>query len=354
MKKHFIILILMFCIFFTGCNLNGNMDLNTKTKSSYNSVKISSKDYLNTEELLSSVSPAVVAILTTTSTYQSIGSGVCVNEKGYVLTNNHVIDNANLIKLYLYDGSQTTASLVWRDSSLDLAVIKANANIPYLEMAEQEDYKVGQEVVAIGTPISLSFKHSATKGMISAINRTIQVENDNKESTLSDLIQHDAPINPGNSGGPLINNKGKVLGINTVKVIDAEGMGFAIPISLGKAIVSRLNTDGEFNTPYIGVMGYSANLKSIDCKDEGFRIISVASDSPAQCVGIKEGDIITKIDGINVCNSNDIRLLLYAKSSEENITVSFCRDGKNYIKTIKLEEHPCCYKCKKLDKEDFT
>ena len=353
MKKCMLIIVLISIFMLSGCNLNVMSDTQN-TKSSYNSVKISSKEYQNTQDLLKEVSPAVVAILATTSSYQSIGSGVCVNDKGYILTNNHVVDGANNIKLYLFDGSTANASLVWRDSSLDLAVLKANTDIPYLEMAEAKDYEVGEEVVAIGTPIALSFKHSATKGMISAINRTIQVENDNKESTLSNLIQHDAPINPGNSGGPLIDMHGRVLGINTVKVTDAEGMGFAIPISLGKAVVSRLSTDGSYNTAYMGIMGYTANLKSIDCCDEGYRIVSVAENSPAYFADLRQDDLITQIDGVSVDNSNDIRLILYKKSSGDNVTVSYTRDGNNYIKTIKLGEHPYCYKCNKLNQQDFN
>ena len=128
----------------SGCNLSINNANTQNTKSSYNSVKISSKEYQNTQDLLKEVSPAVVAILATTSSYQSIGSGVCVNDKGYILTNNHVVDGANNIKLYLFDGSTANASLVWRDSSLDLAVLKANTDIPYLEMAEANDYEVGE------------------------------------------------------------------------------------------------------------------------------------------------------------------------------------------------------------------
>ena len=354
MKKFFVPVIIFCMLFVSGCSVSNITNYDTKTKSSYSSVKIESKTYSNTQDLLKSVSPAVVAILSTTNSYQSIGSGVCVNEKGYILTNNHVIDGANNIKLYLYDGSTSFASLVWRDSGLDLAVIKANTSIPYLTMAEAGDYEVGEEVVAIGTPISLSFKHSATKGMISALNRTIQVENDNKESTLSNLIQHDASINPGNSGGPLIDMNGRVLGINTVKVSDAEGMGFAIPISLGKSVVSRLSSEGTFKTAYLGIMGMSANLKSIDCCDEGFRIVSVDNDSPASELGLKKDDIILNVNGKSVADSNDIRLILYTKSSGDKITVSYLRDGKQYVRSVTLTTHPCCYQVNKLNQEDFN
>ena len=354
MKKIFAFLLIICCAILSGCNISDLVIDKEIEKSSYKTTKIVSQNYNDTSELLSAVSPAVVAILATTNSYQSIGSGVCVNEKGYILTNNHVVDGANSIKLYLYDGSTSYASLVWRDSSIDLAVIKANTSIPYLEMASAGEYKVGEEVVAIGTPISLSFKHSATKGMISAINRTIQVDNDNGESTLSNLIQHDASINPGNSGGPLINMQGKVLGINTVKVADAEGMGFAIPISIGSAIVSRLSADGSYDTTYLGVMGYSASLREIGCKDCGYKIVSVSKNSPAELCGLQKGDVITKIDGKSVDSGLELRIELYKKSSGDNVTISFTRDGENYIKTVKLASHPCCYKNNKLNFNDFN
>lgn len=351
MKKVLGVIVVIVCtVLMTGCNFVADMNNNVST---YSASKISSKDYSSTQELLASVSPSVVAILSTTSSYQSIGSGVCVNEKGYVLTNNHVVEGANSLKLYLYDGSTCNASLVWRDSSLDLAVIKATSKLPYLEMAEDSEYSVGEEVVAIGTPISLSFKHSATKGMISAKNRTIQVENDNKESVLANLIQHDASINPGNSGGPLINMKGKVIGINTVKVTDAEGMGFAIPISIGKKVVTRLSANGDFDTAYLGVMGYSACFKTLGSTDKGYKIVSIDKNSPASKLGLQVGDVITRFDGVDVDSGLDIRLKLYDKNSGDNATICFKRDDKYFVKTIKLTSNPNMYKYTKLNKNDF-
>ena len=130
--------------------------------------------------------------------------------------------------------------------------------------------------------------------MISALNRTIQVDNEYGESTLSNLIQHDASINPGNRGGPLIDLNGRVLGINTVKVADAEGLGFAIPISIGSKVVQQLSANGSYNTAYLGVFGYDAYLKDIDSKNNGVYVVSVDKNSPAGVLGMTQGDVYYK------------------------------------------------------------
>lgn len=346
----FALLIISFCV--TGCSpLQLNLGQN---KSSYTSYKIDAKQYSNNEELLKNVSPAVVGILATTNNYQSIGTGVCVNSKGYILTNNHVIEDANSIKIYLYDGTTANANLVWRDSSQDLAVLQSSVSLPYLPMATDGSYKAGQDIIAIGTPISLAFKHTATKGMISAVNRTIQVDNENGYSTLSNLIQHDASINPGNSGGPLIDLQGNVLGINTVKVSDAEGLGFAIPISIGNAVISKLNANGSYNTSYLGVMGFDAYMHNIGGKEQGVYIVSVDTNSPAYQAGLQEGDIITKIDDKEINSVLDLRLKLLSLEKNDNINITFNQNGQLIKKSITLEEHPYCYKCSKLNINDFN
>lgn len=350
MKKFLLCLLIFSTFFLSACNL---MQIGANDKDTYSTYKIDAKIYDNNEELLKSVSPAVVGILATTNNYQSIGSGVCVNDKGYILTNNHVIENSNSIKLYLHNGTSANANLVWRDSSQDLAVIKSSVSLPYLPMAKNNSYKAGQDVIAIGTPISLAFKHTATKGMISAVNRTIQVDNENGYSTLSNLIQHDASINPGNSGGPLIDMQGNVLGINTVKVSDAEGLGFAIPISIGNAIINKLSANGSYNTSYLGVMGFDAYMHKIGNNEKGVYVVSVDENSPAFNAGLQKGDIITKINNKEIDSVLDLRLKLLSLEKGDDIQISFTKNGFNYNKNVTLEEHPYCYKCDKLNFKDF-
>ena len=296
------------------------------------------------EELLKTVSPAVVGISATAGRSQSIGTGVCIHSKSIILTNNHVVENMNMITLYLYDGTTCSANLLWRDASYDLAILQASKPIPYLKMADSGNYSAGEEVIAIGTPIALAFKHSATKGIISATNRTIAVDNAFGESTLDNLIQHDASINPGNSGGPLINMKGEVLGINTVKVEDAEGMGFAIPIDTVHPLVKNLSTNGYYETSYMGVFGYDAHLKQIGNGKTGYYIQQVAQNSPAENLGLEKGDIIRKVDGQKIDGTMSLRTIMYSHNSGDRVLVEYERNGEIYSEYITLEKHPYCYK----------
>lgn len=187
------------------------------------------------------VSPAIVAIECASTTNSSIGSGVCVKSGGYVLTNYHVVANQGSIKLYLSDGKVCQAIMVYSNPDLDLAVLKANYAIPFLNIAPSENLVVGQSVFAVGTPISLNFKHTFSKGVVSALNRTVSVTLvDSNFEVMHNLIQHDASINSGNSGGPLLNEFGEVIGINTLKISNAEGLGFAIPSKTFISIIENL------------------------------------------------------------------------------------------------------------------
>lgn len=300
------------------------------------------------EQLLATVSPAVVGISSLTGRQQSIGTGVSISSKSYILTNNHVVEGGNILTLYLYDGTTCSASLVWRDSSMDLAILQADKSIPYLKMAESGAYSAGEDVIAIGTPIALAFKHSATKGIISATNRTIQVDNDYGESTLDNLIQHDASINPGNSGGPLINLKGEVLGINTVKITDAEGMGFAIPVDTIHPLVQNLSADGYYDTAYMGVFGFDAGLKQIGSSKNGYYVQAVSTKCPAEKIGLKNGDIIISVDGEKIDGSMTLRRILYSHKVGDKVLVKFERNGEVQEKLVTLEKHPCAYKVQRI------
>ena len=348
--KKLIVLILFFSfvtVIFCGCDFfasNSNMTRNSINSNLSSSTYIDASDSKTQEELLKTVSPAVVGISAVAGRSQSIGTGVCIDSKSIILTNNHVVENGNIINLYLYDGTTCSATLLWRDSSYDLAILQASKPIPYLKMAKSGDYSAGEEVIAIGTPIALAFKHSATKGIISATNRTIAVDNNFGESTLDNLIQHDASINPGNSGGPLINMKGEVLGINTVKVEDAEGMGFAIPIDTVHPLVKNLSTNGYYETSYMGVFGYDAHLKQIGNGKTGYYVQQVAQNSPAEKLGLQKGDIIKKVDGQRIDGTMSLRTIMYSHNSGDRILVEYERNGEIFSQYVTLEKHPCCYK----------
>lgn len=352
MKKYFVIICFIFiCVFIlSGCFENLNFMTNSNNKNAvdrseknFESTQIDTSQIKSYQDLVSTCKPAVVGIAALSGRFQSIGTGVCIKKGAYILTNNHVIEDGNVINLYLSDGRTANASLVWKDASSDLAMLKSSVDIPYLPVAKSGSYQSGDEVVAIGTPLDLAFKHSATKGIISAINRTISVDNDFGETALYNLIQHDASINPGNSGGPLINMNGEVIGINTVKVTDAEGMGFAIPVDTFNPVIEKVSQIGSFDTSYLGVFGYDNQLKNIGKIDSGYYIESVAKNSPAEKAGLKKGDIIIKVDDVKIDLARDLKTELYNHNVADTISLTIKSGQGEKIIQVKLEKHPYAY-----------
>lgn len=180
----------------------------------------------------------------------SVGSGCILNSKGYIITNHHVVGNEkNEIYVTLYGGDVVKGSVIWSNSNLDLAVVKVSvAGLPAANMGDSDNLRIGEKAIAIGNPLGFDFQGTLTSGVISGLNRSIEVNG----IYMEDLIQTDASINSGNSGGPLMNGKGEVIGINTVKVESAEGIGFAIPINQIKPIIDKVVNTGEFIEPYLG------------------------------------------------------------------------------------------------------
>lgn len=339
MKKILLFLLIIFCC----ANLSGCVFFGVfrgKYNTEFDSKPIDVSNISSTENLVSTCKPAVVGISAQLGNYQSIGTGVCIKKGAYILTNNHVVDDAYFINLYLSDGTTATATTVWADPSSDLAMLKSSVDIPYLPVAEQGSYDSGDEVIAIGTPLDLAFKHSATRGIISAVNRTISVQDDFGDNTLYNLIQHDASINPGNSGGPLINSKGEVIGINTVKVSDAEGMGFAIPVETFKNAIEKVSANGSYQTAYMGVFGYDNQLKHIGGVADGFYVQEVAKDSPASKVGLKKGDVIKLFNNTKIGIASNLKSALYASEAGDDVELMVEREGKLISLNVKLAKHP--------------
>lgn len=229
-----IIMLLLFCVGLCGCSDDNKRYFDIK-ESKHISIEQNEDTYLN------NISQAIVGIESVNSLNTNIGSGVCLKSGGYVVTNYHVVyDNSN-INLYLYNGSVCSAIVVYSNPDMDIAIIKADYPIPYIDMGNSDNLNIGDEVYAVGCPVSLNFNHTFTKGIVSYIGRDVKVTLvDSDIGRLYGLIQHDASINSGNSGGPLINSSGKVVGINTLKISNAEGLGFAIPINVIKNIVDNL------------------------------------------------------------------------------------------------------------------
>ena len=187
-----------------------------------------------------------------------LGTGMIITEDGYILSNEHVT-GGKYSKCYitLENGNNYEGTVMWSDSSLDLSITKINAkNLSYVTLGDSSKIRVGESVYAIGNPIGFEFRRTVTSGIISAKNRTIKIEENEKSSYMTDLIQTDATINPGNSGGPLIYPNGEVVGINTVKISSAEGIGFAVPINMIKPIIESFKKEGSFEEATIGIYAY--------------------------------------------------------------------------------------------------
>ncbi len=335
------LILVCFLLIFTlfGCNLKTNTNTYEYVDMSPRQISVGSN--VDTVTLVENVKSAVVGIACSVSGGYSIGSGVAISEGGYILTNQHVVSGAKSITLYFADKTSGLASLVWQNSSQDLAIIKSNENMPYLATASGMP-SVGEDVVAIGTPLSLDFGHTVTKGIVSALNRTVEVENSNKTVTyMQNLIQHDASINPGNSGGPIINTRGEVVGINTLKASDAEGIAFAIPISLGKSAVDKVKADGDFKTAYMGIFTLDRDVAKFMGEKVSYNsgvYVSAIDDKSESKNYFKCGDIIVQINGKDIKSVLDLRLLTFEYKSGDILNIKLIRDGKEINLRYNMQE----------------
>lgn len=264
---------------------------------------------------------------------ESIGSGIILSKDGYILTNAHVVDNgkAQKVTVLLNNQEEKPAKLVWADPTLDLSVIKVDAkNLHPIEFAENDEINVGDKAIAIGNPLGLELQSTLTSGHISGLNRSITLEDGN---VMDGLLQTDAAINSGNSGGALLNARGKLIGVNTAKPKSSEGIGFAIPISTVRPIVTRILKTGSFTPLYIGITGYNVETVNQLSRvrlpvDSGVLVQSVMEGSPAEEAGIKDGDIILSLDGKSVDSMNSLKTLLLKYKLNDKASLSVLRNGK--------------------------
>lgn len=346
-KTVFVAVMFFCCLILSGCQKNVDTYLNSYYFKENTSILLSddtlSYEDMNARRLAELTAPAIVAISATINGSTSIGSGVCVKSGGYILTNSHVINKASNITLYFYNNTTAGAIILWQDEIMDIAILKSSVAIPYLPMGDNNLSHVGQDIMAVGTPLSLNFTHTFTKGIVSAINRTIKITTNNGEALMQNLIQHDASLNPGNSGGPLINALGEVVGINTLKISTAEGLGFAIPINSVVSVVENVYKDYNYVTPFLGVYGYDVALEnyySNYSNNKGLYVLSVASGSPAAEADIRQGDIIIKLNKQEIVTALDFRKELYKHRVNESLDVAVVRDNQEIKTTIKLKAHP--------------
>jgi serine protease Do len=278
------------------------------------------------------------------------GSGVLFKKEGdsaYIITNNHVIEGASKIEVSLYDGEKTEAELIGADPLTDLAVLKIDGKYAdnLLEVGDSSALRAGEQVIAIGNPLGLDLSRTVTQGIVSAVDRTIPVQTSAGESELN-VIQTDAAINPGNSGGALLNSKGELIGINSAKISNSgvEGLGFAIPSKDFLPVVSEIIETGKVERPYIGIG--MTNLADVprhylpDLPNEveaGVVVASVDETSAAAKAGVKEGDVITKLNGKAVADVADLRRQLYGDLKVgDKIDLTIFRDGEEMTVSLTL------------------
>lgn len=318
-----------------------------------------------TVNVVNKVGPAVAMITTTEERLvwdffgiqpsrreiEGLGSGVLFRTDGnttYVLTNSHVVGTANRISVILSDGREFPAKVVGNDAQTDLAVLSINgSDLPLADLGSSSNLRVGQAAIAIGNPLGQQFQNTVTTGVISALGRSLEVDAQ-QGIILYDMIQTDASINPGNSGGPLLDSQGRVIGINTAIIQDAQGIGFAIPIDTARDIAAQLIENGRVRRPFIGVtyipldpevrarleQQYRLSLGS----DFGLFVYRLVRNSPAHKAGMEPGDIIISANGTELRTGQDLSMILGKTAIGDRLEMQVIRGNKTVKLTITVGE----------------
>ena len=276
---------------------------------------------------------------------EGVGSGVIFKNDGgksYIVTNNHVISNAKELIVSLADGRTLKGKLIGADEMTDLAVVRVDdGKLPVAKFGDSDKIVVGEPAIAIGNPMGLEFQGSVTSGVISALNRTLDISDKRVK-----LLQTDAAINPGNSGGALVNADGEVIGINSAKVAanGVEGMGFSIPINTVQSVIDEIMDKGYVARPYLGVSvfdpqtaaryGYQLNI------DKGVYVFQLTLNGPSGKAGLQRGDIILKLDGQETNSVQDLRAKIAEHKVGDTVKVTLDRNGKQKTVDVVLEEMP--------------
>lgn len=329
-----------------GNNSNNTQQTNQNSSSKLDTTEVSFKKdgSLSISEAFEKVSPAVVTVSTKgVATFNGIfsqevdgmGSGFIINEDGYILTNYHVIEGAKEVSVTLSDNRAVSAKVVNYDAEQDVAMLKItddSIEVPaVVELGDSNALKQGEEVIAIGTPLSSDLSQTVTNGIVSALNRNVETET----GVQLNLIQTNAAINSGNSGGPLVNTQGQVIGINTLKMSgDAEGIGFAIPIndindkieSLSKPILNL----------GISIRTVDETLASQLKMEQGLYVVEVNEFSPAEKAGLKSGDLIVKVDNQRVKTFDELKTIKNSKSEGDSLKLEVIRDGQTKTMDVTL------------------
>ena len=313
--------------------------------------RVSTQEALPTEDVVRILTPSVVQIVTETlgmGTFnqpvpgRGVGTGLILDERGHILTNNHVIAGAQRITVTLSNGDSFPAEVVGGDVTTDTAVIRIEADgLQPAKLGHSFELQVGEEVIGIGHALGLPGGPTVTKGVVSALGRSITAS---PQTTMVDLIQTDAAINPGNSGGPLVNTRAEVVGMNTAIIQGSQGIGFAINIDDARIVAAQLMARGYVERGFLGITPATlnpglANLLTVPVA-EGIVVVAVASGSPADEAGLEEEDVIVQMGDEPIRNTGELSKFLIAHPPGETVTIVFFRGSEERTAQVTFAEQP--------------
>lgn len=296
--------------------------------------------------VVDSVGPAVVSISAgknregVEADQAGAGSGVVIAPDGYILTNDHVVQNADRLKVRLTDGAALSASIIGTDPATDLAVIRADASyLPCSTLGSSDRLRVGQLVIAMGNPFG--FQSTVSTGVVSALGRALR---STQGRLIENIIQHTAPLNPGNSGGPLVDSTGKVVGINTAIIVMAQGIGFSIPSTTARWVVSQILTHGRVRRGYLGIAGRQRPLHRRIVRfhklkmNHAVEVLNVESRSPAEQARLRVSDLIVSINQVDVASVDDLHRFLAEWPIGKPVEMEVIRGQRRKVLVVKPEE----------------
>ncbi len=296
--------------------------------------------------VVDSVGPAVVSIAVgqqrrgTEADQTGAGSGVVIAPDGYILTNDHVVQNADRLNVRLTDGTSLSATLIGQDPATDLAVIRADtAYLPCSTLGSSKRLRVGQLIIAMGNPFG--FQSTVTTGVISALGRALR---STQGRLIENIIQHTAPLNPGNSGGPLVDSAGRVVGINTAIIPMAQGIGFSIPGTTARWVVSQILSHGRVRRGYLGIAGRQRPLDRPIVRFHGLNkrhaveVLTIESASPAAQAGLRVNDLIVAINQVDVESVDDLHRFLAEWPIGKPVEIDLIRGQRRQMRVITPEE----------------
>jgi serine protease Do len=323
----------------------------TPTPIVINQETVSTQETLSTPEIAQKLTPSVVQIVTETLTpglfnepvpSRGVGTGIIIDQEGHILTNNHVIAGAQGVAVLLSDGRRFPAELVGGDPTTDTAVVRIDADgLQPATLGSSSELRVGEEVVTIGHALGLPGGPTVTRGVISALGRSITTD---AQTTIVDLIQTDAAINPGNSGGPLVSSSGEVIGVNTAIISGSQGIGFAINIDEAKVVAAQLIEQGFVNRGFLGISPVNlspslANLVHVPVM-EGVLVAQVVPGSAADEGGLQEEDVIVEMGGQPIRNTGELSQFLLEHLPGETVSIQFFRGPQEQTTEVVLGERP--------------